>query len=162
MKIELCEAGIADAQDIHRMQVATFAPLYEKYKDDETSPVKDTVEKILARMAQPETKYYKIMTDDIFVGAIRIFQFCEERCRVSPIFILPEYQNRGIAQSVFNIIERIYYKASNWCLDTILQEAGNCYLYEKLGYVRTGEEEIINEIMTIVFYEKRILKHDFK
>lgn len=157
MKIELCEAGIADTPTIHRMQVEAFTPLYEKYKDDETSPVKDTVDKILARMAQPETTYYKIMADDILVGAIRIFQFSEELCRVSPIFILPEYQNRGIAQSVFNVIERIYCKASIWCLDTILQEEGNCYLYEKLGYIRTGKEEIINENMTIASYEKRIL-----
>ena len=158
MKLELCEAGIDDAPSIHRMQVKTFMPLYEKYKDDETSPVKETVKRIVERMEQPETTYFKIMADDIFVGVIRIFQFCEERCRVSPIFILPEYQNRGITQTVFNIIERIYSKASVWCLDTIFQEVGNCYLYEKLGYVRTGKEKIVNENMTIVSYEKHILK----
>ncbi len=158
MKIELSEAGIADAPAIHRMQVEAFTSLYEKYQDDETSPAKDTVDKILVRMGQMETTYFKILADDILVGAVRIFQFCEERCRVSPIFILPHYQNIGIAQRVFEIIENIYSKASIWCLDTILQEAGNCYLYEKIGYVRTGEEEIINENMTIVSFEKRILK----
>lgn len=31
---------------------------------------------------------------------------------------------------------------------------GNCYLYEKLGYHQTGKTEIINDKMTIVFYEK--------
>lgn len=36
----------------------------------------------------------------------------------------------------------------------ILQEAGNCHLYEKMGYRRTGEEHIVNESMTIVSYEK--------
>ena len=39
-------------------------------------------------------------------------------------------------------------------LDTILQEEGNCYLYEKLGYKRTGKIEHINERMDIVYYEK--------
>ena len=39
-------------------------------------------------------------------------------------------------------------------LETILQEKGNCYLYEKLGYHQTGKTEQINERMTIVFYEK--------
>lgn len=45
--------------------------------------------------------------------------------------------------------------AEVWELDTVLQEVGNCHLYEKLGYRRTGREEIINEKMTIIFYEKR-------
>jgi hypothetical protein len=39
-------------------------------------------------------------------------------------------------------------------LDTILQEKDNCYLYEKLGYRQTSKTEIINDKMTIVFYEK--------
>jgi hypothetical protein len=39
-------------------------------------------------------------------------------------------------------------------LDTILKEEGNCYIYEKLGYKRTGEIEHINEQMDIVFCEK--------
>ncbi|WP_372633737.1 GNAT family N-acetyltransferase [Cohnella sp.] len=70
------------------------------------------------------------------------------------MFILPEYQGRGIAQQVFAIIEQLYSEASAWELDTIEQERGNCYLYEKLGYKRTGKTEVINDKMTIVFYEK--------
>lgn len=43
----------------------------------------------------------------------------------------------------------------NWELDTILQESKNCYLYEKMGYCRTGKTEVINERLTLVFYEKK-------
>ena len=39
-------------------------------------------------------------------------------------------------------------------INTILQEKGNLYLYEKLGYHQTGKIEHINERMDIVFYEK--------
>lgn len=39
-------------------------------------------------------------------------------------------------------------------LDTILQEKGNRYLYEKLGYRQTGKTEQINDKMMIVYYEK--------
>ena len=35
-----------------------------------------------------------------------------------------------------------------------LQEQKNCYLYEKLGYRKTGKTQIINEKLTLVFYEK--------
>ena len=42
-----------------------------------------------------------------------------------------------------------------WKLDTILQEPGNCHLYEKCGFVQVGEEHIINDKMTLIDYEKR-------
>ncbi|MBP5280061.1 MAG: hypothetical protein J6Z03_06220 [Erysipelotrichaceae bacterium] len=50
-------------------------------------------------------------------------------------------------------VEKIY-GPDNWCLDTILQEKGNCYLYEKLGYNQTGKVDKINDKMDIVYYEK--------
>jgi hypothetical protein len=68
---------------------------------------------------------------------------------------LPEYQNKGIAQKVFEIIEEKYKPENGWCLDAILQETGNCYLYEKMGYNRTGKIEKINDRMGIVYYEKK-------
>ena len=43
----------------------------------------------------------------------------------------------------------------NWSLDAILEEKGNCYLYEKMGYHKTGKLWKINEKMTIVYYEKQ-------
>ena len=46
------------------------------------------------------------------------------------------------------------YGKNHWCLDTILQEKGNLYLYEKMGYHQTGKVEHINDQMDIVFYEK--------
>ncbi len=43
-----------------------------------------------------------------------------------------------------------------WKLDTKKQEAGNCHLYEKLGYKRTGVEKYIKDDMTIIDYVKAI------
>ena len=50
-------------------------------------------------------------------------------------------------------IEKIH-GSDNWELATILQEEGNCYLYEKLGYKRSGTITKINDRMDIVGYEK--------
>lgn len=49
--------------------------------------------------------------------------------------------------------EKIHGK-DNWRLATILQETGNCYLYEKMGYHQSGNLTNINEKMTIMGYEK--------
>lgn len=58
-------------------------------------------------------------------------------------------------------IEEMHSEVERWFLDTILQEAGNCYLYEKIGYKRTGKIEKVNEKMTLIFYEKQQDKSEF-
>ena len=92
--------------------------------------------------------------DDAKVGAIRVIDFKSDgNKRISPIFILPQYQNKGIAQIAMQLCEQLH-GSENWELDTILQEEGNCYLYEKMGYHRTGKTVAINDKLTLVFYEK--------
>ena len=44
-----------------------------------------------------------------------------------------------------------------WRLDTIKQETGNCHLYEKCGFVRVGDDIVINEKMTLVNYVKNCI-----
>lgn len=155
MEISLSKSDLNEASTIHEMQTKAFMPLLDKYHDFETSPANETLERIISRMNQSFTDYYIIKSSSIAVGAIRIVRKENKTYRVSPIFVLPEYQGKGIAQKVFGLIEDIYNDAQIWELGTILQERGNCYLYEKLGYKRTGKIEVINDRMTIVFYEKR-------
>ena len=140
---------------ILQMQKEAFAELYAKYQDTQTSPATEKYEDILFRYSQPETIYYFITTDNIKVGVIRIVD-CKDgvtRKRISPIFIMPKYRNKCYAQQAIAEAERIHGE-QHWKLDTILQEKGNCYLYEKLGYHQTGKIEQINDKMTIVYYEK--------
>lgn len=155
MDIKLIVAEFDDLDTILQMQKEAFSELYAKYQDTETSPATEKYEDILFRFNQPETTYYFIMADNIKVGVIRIVDGKDgvTRKRISPIFIMPEYRNQGYAQQTITEAERIHGE-QHWKLDTILQEKGNCYLYEKLGYHQTGKTEQINERMTIVFYEK--------
>ena len=156
MNIKIRKAEINDAKIIHEMQIKAFGPLLEKYQDFEISPGAETIDKIIQRLNQTFTDYYIIKYQEFDVGAIRIINMLkEDKCRISPIFILKEFQNKGIAQAVFNIIEDKYKPKNGWILDTILEEKGNCYLYEKIGYRKTGKIERINDKMNIVFYEKR-------
>lgn len=157
MDIVLDKANRGDAALIYNMQHKAFSPLLEKYQDYEKSPANESVEKIIARMNQSFTEYYIIKLDHAAVGGIRIVKKGNHVYRVSPVFVIPEHQGKGIAQKVFALIEQIYADAHLWELDTIMEEKANCYLYEKLGYRQTGESKRINEKMTIVFYEKRLV-----
>ena len=156
MKLVLKRASEKDAGQIWRMQIESFAEVYERYRDDLTSPAKEPVEKVIARIRQPQTYYYLIETEEGIVGAIRVIDFHQEETpkRISPLFILPAFRNRGFAQAAIRAVETLHGQ-KNWALDTILQETGNCRLYEKMGYHRTERTEIINDRMTLVFYEKK-------
>ena len=155
MKIELMKITLKDAKEIWEMQVKAFKELLDKYQDFETNPANEFISNIEMRLKQNFTFFYFICIDNKKVGAIRIIDHKEENKnkRISPIFILPKYRNKGIAQSVIKICEEIHGN-TNWELSTILQEKGNCYLYEKLGYHPTGKIQVINDRLTLIFYEK--------
>lgn len=154
MDITLTKAELKDAEIIHAMQIKSFMPLLEKYQDYETSPANEPIEKIVEKINQLFTDYYIIKCDGLDIGGVRIVKENDKQYRVSPIFILPEHQGKSIAQNVFQMLEQIYSDINRWELDTILQEKGNCHLYEKVGYKQTGEMKIINDRLTLVFYEK--------
>lgn len=153
--IELKKAEPQDCGAIHAMQVEAFAELLEKYRDTATSPGAEPLERIEARMAQDATDYYLILAKGHQIGAVRVQRLPENVCRVAPIFILPAFQGKGYAQAAMGALEKMYPHAEAWRLDTIREEAKLCHLYEKLGYRRTGQEEVLQPGMTIVYYEKQ-------
>lgn len=143
-----------DIELVWKMQVDAFSELLEKYKDFDMSPAAEKMDKINARFKQPWTTYYFILADDEKVGVIRVVDRKDgSRKRISPIWIMQEFRNKGYAQQAILEAERIH-GSNHWCLDTILQEKGNLYLYEKLGYHQTGRIDKINDRMDIVYYEK--------
>lgn len=155
MEVKLIRANVDDAKELHAMQVKSFRELLEKYQDFDTSPANESVEKVEARLKQEFTYFYFICLGAQKVGAIRIVDKKEtgKNKRISPVFILPEFQGQGIAQKAIRLCEEMHGK-EDWELDTILQEPKNCYLYEKMGYRQTGKTEVINERLTLVFLSK--------
>ena len=151
--ITLNKAKREDCPLLHRLQVTSFLPLLEKYRDHETNPAAESLDRILERFAQPYTTYYLIRNTDQFVGMLRVCDY-GDHCLLSPICILPEFQGRGYATEAVMAMEKRYPNAKSWELDTILQERKLCCLYEKLGYVRTGEYRHIKDGMDLVYYRK--------
>ena len=154
MGITLEKVTRDDIELVWKMQVEAFSDLLAKYQDYETNPGAEDIDKVLARFEQSWTTYFFIVADGSKAGVVRVVDKKDgSRKRISPIWIMKECRNKGLAQQAIIELEKIYGE-DNWCLDTILQEKGNCYLYEKMGYHRTGKIEKINEQMDIVFYEK--------
>ena len=155
MNIKLIRATLQDAELIWKLQVECFTELLERYQDFDTNPANEPIDKVIMRLNQSFTYFYLIQYEEKIVGAIRVVDKKEvgKNKRISPLFVLPTYHNKGIAQATIKIVEECH-GSDHWELDTILQEKGNCYLYEKMGYHQTGKVQQINDKLTLVFYEK--------
>ena len=151
--IYLRKAEYSDCPLLLRIQVRSFIELLQRYEDFESNPAAENLDRIQQRFVQSFTDYYLIMLKDEPIGMLRVCDF-GENCRLSPICILQEYQGKGYAQEAISQMEQLYPNAKKWELDTIAQEEKLCYLYEKMGYRKTGRVEHIKEGMDLVFYEK--------
>lgn len=154
MNIRLEKAKNSDAQAIFEIQVMAFMPLLEKYKDYHTNPAKETIERVITRINNPNGRFYKILVNNNLVGAICVFWREDVQFWISPMFILPTEQGKGIAQKAIKLIEEMFPQAITWELATILEEKRNCHLYEKMGYIKTGISKELNENATLIFYKK--------
>ncbi|MCH5255171.1 MAG: GNAT family N-acetyltransferase [Lachnospiraceae bacterium] len=158
-RIELVQADVKDAKLLHRLQVEAFTPLYEKYHDDATSPAKEPLERIIQKVTEANSEFYIICMEGETVGGIRIRHYQGETVFddvswISPVFVIPNFQNMGIAQKAIQKVFDLYPKTTVWKLSTIEQETANCHLYEKLGFVRVGNGHAVNEQMTLIDYER--------
>lgn len=155
-KVSLEIATVEDAANIFNIQVKAFSPLLEKYKDFDTNPANESIDRVITRITNPQGMFYKIMLDQKLVGAICVHWKKSHYFWISPMFIHPDYHGQGIAQKAILLAEGMFPQAISWELATILEEASNCYLYEKMGYIQTEEKRKINDTTTLVFYKKTV------
>jgi GNAT superfamily N-acetyltransferase len=156
METRIEKAIEMDAKDIFDIQFKAFKPLLEQYKDYNTNPANETIDRVIKRINNPDGGLYKIIYENILVGAICVYWKENTEFWISPMFILPEYQGKGIAQETITLVEKLFPHATTWELRTILEERRNCYLYEKMGYIQTGGKRYLNENATLVHYKKVI------
>ncbi len=152
LKVMQISSDIADV--VHAIQKRSFKQLLDKYHDYDVNPAMESIDMVKKKMDRANTTAYIFKLNDVNVGWVRVTELAKMTYKISALCVLPEYQNRGIAQEALKQIESYYPKAQKWILDTILQEKGNCHIYEKLGYKKVGDLILINERMTLVSYEK--------
>ena len=152
--IRLSKATVNDAERLLDIQKEVFLPLYEKYQDHGTSPVNQSMERFLKRFEIGD--YYKIFYQNTLIGSVFVYEKEPGVMRFHIINILRKFQNKGNAQEVMKRLEIMYPQAYCWELETILTERRNCYLYEKMGYVQSGELKVINDKLTLVGYKKQV------
>lgn len=158
MSVSLSRADLSDAPTLFRLQQEAFLPLLLKYKDYTTNPAAEPLQRTEERLQGENTDYYFILLDGKPIGGLRIRVF-STYCRVSPVFVLPQYQNNGYARQAMLMAERSYPNIRRWELETIGDEEKLCHFYENLGYRPTGSVKKLNQF-TLVTYEKIIKERE--
>lgn len=160
--IELKLVSEVEAECLYRLQIEAFMPLYEKYQDDDTSPAKESFQRVKEKIIEENSDFYFIMFNGEKIGGVRVKWHdgnvvYENVNWISPIFIIPKYQNKGIASKIIEQIFAMYPNTIEWRLETIKQEKANCHLYEKCGFIRSGDDIVVSEKMTLVLYIKNCI-----
>lgn len=147
--IKQCELKAA-----YRMHRKGFFPTFLKYFD-RINPIFESFKKFSEFYNYPDLYMFWIMLDGKAVGEIWI-QITNDTAKLARLFVLKEFQNRGVAQQAIRIAENLFPSNKRWWLNTIKEEKNNCHLYEKMGYIPLKNEKKINKRMTLIDYEKII------
>ncbi len=161
-QFQIIEATFEDAEELTRASRISF--------DDDTSkhgiatsggpPGYDIIEK--QKFWIETTNYYKFVLDNKIVGGMFLNSGLEfsktssddNYCLIR-LFILPDFQNQGIGTKALKFIEHEFPQAKKWTLDTPHWAIRNHHFYEKMGYVKIGEQKITNRF-TACLYEKKM------
>ena len=139
------------------MQKICFKKHFETYQDHSGSPYTEVLEKMVFRINYEKGSYYKIVSSNTLIGGIWVFEKEAKIYRVGIIYIIPEYQSKGVGQKALAMAENLHPDAAGWELDCPEDLIVNRRCYEKSGYKLTGEKEIINDKLTLVCYKKEVV-----
>ncbi len=155
MIVRLQPARPEDAIRLAEMQARAFMPAVQKRGGFETSPAAETPDRMLERITSEKSHSFIIMSDNLYAGMIRIKELGDGAYKISPVFVLPEFQNQGIGQRAMSLAEEMFPGARRWTLFCVREEAKNVYFYEKLGFRKTGVERKLDKNITLIEFERR-------
>lgn len=158
MNIQLIKATTSDAEAMQKMQIESFTPHFQRYNDVATSPVNESLEKMLYRINYEKDSYFKIMVENIHAGCMWVYEKEPKLYRIGIMYISPEFQCKGVGHRALAIAESLFPEAEAWELDCPDDMTINRNCYKKAGYRFTGETKIINDKLTLVTYRKNSVK----
>lgn len=147
MNIWIRETQEAEALELSNIQKAAFRPIYEKYHD-EGNPCLRGVEDIANRLGAEYFRYFTIFLDEETVGGVLYKckgstpfgeNLGEGQYYLQRVYIKPELQCKGIAQTALLLCEKEFADAKCFWVDFPEDLIKNRRCYEKVGFVDTGK-----------------------
>lgn len=153
-----------DADILTSIQQKAFQPLYEKYHDKGNPYLRDKRD-ILCRLNNPNFLYLTILFDNKIVGGILyrikgstpfVKKLIWGKYYLGRVYILPEYQNKGIATNAIMMSEKYLKKPRKLYVDFPEDLEKNRKCYTKCGYTDTGKRLEVEPGLTLACFKKII------
>lgn len=121
-----------DLPEVLKVQKAAFASVAQESGKPDIPPMTETIEQItddFERMA-----IFKYTLDGKIVGTVRACPVENNDCYIGRLSVHPDYQRRGIGQSLMFAVHDAYKECSGFILFTAQDSEKNISFYKKLGY----------------------------
>lgn len=150
--VTISEAGLADAENVWRLQRAAFRAEADLYGDERIPPLVQTLEE-LVREFSSKICLKACDADGRLVGAVRL-QRQGTTVLLGRLSVEPACQRQGIGSALLRAAEHVWPEAVRIELFTGSRSVGNLRLYERHGYVRF--REMATPTVTLVYLEKML------
>jgi GNAT superfamily N-acetyltransferase len=152
--ITFCRAATSDAELLLQAKIKAFEWDVEKYGMG--PPSYDSLADLLVAISKAQ--YYKILYNNVIVGGFSLYDMGNSHFELGSIYIEPDYQGKGIGEQAISYIEQSYPEVRKWTLETPYLSFRNHHFYEKMGYIKIGEEKLeVPQGFVLFKYEKNIL-----
>jgi ribosomal protein S18 acetylase RimI-like enzyme len=153
LDLEIRRTLIEEAEEILNIQKEAFLADLEIYKDYETSPATEPIKKLLYKINK--NFHYTILINNKIIGGAELRFDSDTECYINRIFMLPEFQNKGLGTKIMNHFDMDFPHIKKWTLCTPHLNFRNHGFYEKLGYKKVGEHNV-KEGLNLINYLKLI------
>lgn len=100
---------------------------------------------------------HKILSGEDLIGGAYLLPHPNHEMKLDFFFIGTKHQGKKIGSHVLGLLEKTYPDVKKWFLSTPYKDYGNHHLYEKHGYVKTGESRPDeNSDFKLFEYEKQM------
>lgn len=142
-------ASKGDLEEILELQRLAYQTEAELYNNPDIPPLRQTLDELIEEAVS--SVILKVVEDRKIVGSVRAFEK-EGTCYIGKLIVHPEYQNRGIGQTLLAAAERCF-KHMRYELFTGDKSEKNLKLYQKNGYSAFKTKEVDNKLK-IIYLEK--------
>jgi GNAT superfamily N-acetyltransferase len=140
MMLKFAKAKYEDADKLTEVQIKTFDDDARRFLGQPSGGPPGYNSVGWQKMIMKKGSYYKILDGNTIIGGIIVFKMKPGHYNLGRIYIDPEYQNKGIGTQAMKFIESTFKDAQKWTLGTPKLAFRNHHFYEKLGYVRIGDD----------------------
>jgi ribosomal protein S18 acetylase RimI-like enzyme len=145
-------AQIADFAEILNVQKEAFRSEAELYQNFNIQPLTQTLSEMVEECR--EKVVLKAVINGKIVGSIRA-NIHKNGCWVNKLFVLPDFQKKGIGEKLLREIEKCFPDAEKFTLATGARSQSNIRLYEKVGY-KVIRYETFHDGVEAVMMEKKV------